>query len=115
MSLLTQMIHRVTLQRPSYTRDPGDVGDRVTYAAHATSVESWVQNASTDEIMEYQKRDQEISDRVFFNAKPDLLVGDQIVVTSGPSRVGDVFTVIDVVERSAGKGVLWRAMCEVER
>jgi len=115
MSLLTQMIHRVRIDRPSYTRDIGDVGDRATMATVASNVESWVQNAKTSEILEYEKRNMEITDRVFFNAKPNLRVGDEIVVTSGPSRVGDVFQMKDLVERSAGKGVLWRAMCEIER
>lgn len=115
MSLLTTMIHRVRIDRPTYTRDAGDVGNTVTMSTVASNVESWVQNARTDEIIEYQKRNMEITDRVFFNAKPNLQVGDEIVVTSGPSRVGDVLEMKDLVERSAGKGVLWRAMCEIDR
>jgi hypothetical protein len=115
MSLLSQMIHRVRHERPSYARDTGDVGDRQTMATVATSVESWVQNASTSEIIEYQKRDMMITDRIFFNANPSAQVGDRFVVTSGPSRVGNIFKMKDLVERSAGKGVLWRAMCEEER
>lgn len=115
MSLLQQMLHRVRIDRLAYARDVDDMGELRTSSTISTDVHAWVQNASRSEILEYQKRDQEITDRVFFNLRPDLQVGDTVTVLSGPSRVGQVFKVKAWEERSAGKGVLWGAMCEVER
>ncbi len=115
MSLLTNMPHTVDIQRPTYQRKPGDVGELQTNPVVSSGLSAWVQNRSRTEITEFQARDQAITDYVFFHEDPGLQIGDRIVVTAGPSRVGDILTLIATEERSAGFGVLFGALCELER
>ena len=115
MSLLDQMPHRVTHTRPGYQRDEliGDTDENPTTVA--TLVKCWVQNASMREINEYQRRNENVTHKVYFPTDPGLLVGDYLTVTSGPSFVGTVLKFQADSDRSAGLGVLYGAMCEEER
>ena len=115
MSLLTNMPHTVEIRRPTYQRKPGDLGELQHNPVKASNVPAWVQNRSRAELIEFDKRNQKIDEYVFFHEDPELAIGDRIVVTAGPSRVGDVLKVIAFKDRSAGFGVLFGALCEEER
>lgn len=115
MSLFDRFPHRVSILRATYQREAGTLGNYETNEAVATGVHAWIQNASMQEIIEWQKRDEAITNRVIFKADPGLEVGDKIQVESGTSFVGDVFVHKAVEDRSAGLGVIWTSLCEVER
>ena len=122
MSILDNPPHKVTIKRPRYERDQDGVGRMTTLVDVSTNVSSWIQNASSSEIMEYQKRDQRISDRVsFFGTRPDIMIGDVIEVTSAVSHagvgthIGESYTVMAMPERTAGYGLAWTAYCDRER
>lgn len=110
MCLIDNLPHTCTHTRPQYTQD--DLGATLQNQTTVTSgIECWVQNASQREVEEYQKRDQEISHKVFFRTKPDIRPGDEIVISAGPSFVGLTLEhVSGPTDRSAGLGELFAAM-----
>lgn len=109
MSLIDELPHTGTHTRPQYTQDElgGTLQNQTTVS---TGIECWVQNASQREVAEYQKKDQEISHKVFFDTKHDLRPGDELVITAGPSFVGLTLEhVAGPTDRSAGLGELFAA------
>lgn len=116
MSLLKRFPHRVSILRQSHVREAGEIASRPVEEVVATDVHAWVQNASMREVVEWQKREQNVTHRVAFSqGKPDLVEGDYIRVDSGPAFVGDRYKFIALSERSAGLGKLWSSINEVER
>ena len=113
MSLLDNMPHTVRHERNTYTRDEQGAETEAPEIITA-AVEAWVQNATRSEITEFEKRDERVTHKVFFNADQDLRPGDYLVVTAGPSHVGERLKFQAYSDRSAGLGVLFGAMCELE-
>lgn len=113
MSLLENLPHTVRHERSTYARDAvgADTEARITITA---SVEAWVQNASRAEVEEFDKRDERVTHKVFFNSNPSPRVGDHFVVTAGPSHIGEDLKFQADSDRSAGLGVLFGALCELE-
>ncbi len=113
MSLLDNMPHTVRHERMTHSRDSlgADLEAREVIAA---SVEAWVQNASRAEVDEFGKRDERIVQKVYFATNPNPRVGDYFVVTAGPSHVGEDLKFQADSDRSAGLGVLYGALCELE-
>lgn len=108
MSLLDTLPHRVSIRSPLYGAD--DLGAVVgEFTDTATDVAAWVQNAGASEVTQYDRRGDDISHKVFFDAVPVIAVGDQIYVESGPSFGGKTFVFVAGSDRSAGCGVLWAA------
>ena len=113
MSLLDNLLHTVRHERNTHSRDAlgADVQAREVITA---SVEAWIQNASRAEVVEFGKRDKLVSHRVYFSSNPAPRVGDYFVVTAGPSHVGEDLKFQADSDRSAGLGVLYGALCELE-
>lgn len=102
MTLLDSMPHTVTLQRRTVTQDSLG-GDRETWTNFDTLVEAWVQLASANSIIAFEKRGQQISHIVYFNEDPSLNEQCRIVYGS------QVFDFVATADRSAGLGVLFGA------
>jgi hypothetical protein len=115
MSLLDDLPHRVRHERRVTVREVGKMSHVTTMHVVAASLSSWVQNASSREILEWQKRDQDVTHRVMFHVDPRAEIGDEFVVLSGPGFVGIRVVMLAITDRSAGLGVLYTAMCEVAR
>jgi len=113
MSLLESLPHTVTHKRRKYSNDEY-IGNKVESETIASGVSAWVQNASMSEVFEYQKRDQRITHKVFYSSEPSIRPGDIIEVTAGPSFVGKELNFQSMTDKSAGLGVLFRAMCDEE-
>lgn len=113
MTLLDNMPHRATHVRPRY-EEQDDLSDLAKLESVAAGVECWVQNAGRNDVIEYGKRDQRVTHKVFFNGDPALRVGDRLTITSGPSHVGADLKFLAISDRSAGLGVLWGGMFEEE-
>lgn len=108
MSLLDNLPHTATINRPRYKQD-AYMADTEVLVPLRTGVSCWVQNASSAEILEYQRRDQRITHRVLFAADPSLRPGDVLVPDNGPFA-GAELTVEAITERTAGLGWMWTAM-----
>ena len=115
MSLLNRLPHRCSILDPVFTQDADDIGNIRTDTARETSVACWVQNASQAEIIEWQRRDQDVTHRVVFNQNYSIEPYEKISITSGPSFVGVTLKVLAITDRSAGLGKLWSALCEEDR
>lgn len=116
MTLLDNMPHRCRIDRLKYTNDDvvGNTQEPVAVPG-GTDLECWVQNASQREVSQFQKRDQLVTHKVFFPAEPPLRVGDQITITTAEVGIlGQVLKFQAKADRSAGLGILFGAMCEIE-
>ena len=113
MSLLDSLPHTVTHKRRKYSNDEY-IGNKVEETTLSTGVKAWVQNANMSEVLEYQKRDQRITHKVFYSSEPSIRPGDIIRVTAGPSFVGKELNFQSMTDRSAGLGVLFKAVCDEE-
>jgi hypothetical protein len=111
MTLLERLPHTVSHSRQKYSRD-NYLGAISEDESLATGVRAWVQNASMNEITEFQKQDQIVSHKVFYKTDPSLRPGDEITVTAGPSFIGRVFSFKCITDTSAGLGRVWRCMVD---
>lgn len=119
MSLLDNAPHGCQVHRMAFTRTPGGAGNLEIPAiilGSPTPVPCWVQNASHEEILEWEKRGQSVTHRCsFFRARPALQLGDEIHIVSGPGHTGSLLKFIALAERTAGFGLAYTAYCEIER
>jgi hypothetical protein len=74
----------------------------------ATSVTGWIQDASSQLILEFAKRNIKITHRVYLYTNPDCEIGDRIKTASGSSFV------IRGFENSAGLDALFVLLIESE-
>ena len=110
MALLSRFPHKGSLIRFESVGTGAMDSKKVLQVVRA-DIDIWVQNASTAEITQWGRKDEDISHRVFFNADPEAKVGWFVKITSGPSFVGDVYQLkAEGKDRSAGLGRLWRCM-----
>ena len=117
MTLLDNMPHKCRIDRLRYKTDSvgGNIQTPVVVPG-ASNLECWVQNASQREISEFQKRDKMVTHKVYFPEDPPLRVGDLITITTAtPDILGQVLVFQTEADRSAGLGILFSAMCEVEK
>ena len=114
MSLLDNLPHKCSIDRPRHVNDIYGA-NREEDALVATGTACWAQNASQNEITEFQKRDKSVTHKVFFIDNPPLRVGDHITITTAEAgMLGLVLKFQAAADRSAGLGVLFGAMCEEE-
>lgn len=119
MTLLNNFPHECEVYRTRFERKAGQIGNVEIQYLHLggddTPLVCWVQNASSTEILEFQKRDCNITHRVSFRTEADVDLSDKVLVTKGPF-LGKYFTVrTRPVERTAGYGLAWTAFCEIDR
>lgn len=116
MTLLDNMPHECRIDRLRYVTDSVAGSMEVPVAVPGgTGLACWVQNASQSEINEFQKRDQLVTHGVFFPVLPPLRVGDEITITVAQAGVlGQVLKFQAFADRSAGLGLLFKAMCQIE-
>lgn len=116
MTLLDNMPHRCRIDRLRHVSDSLNATlEEPVEVPGGADLACWVQNASRAEINEFQKRDQRVTHKVFFPAVPPLRVGDRITITTAePDILGQVLKFQSAADRSAGLGVLFGAMCELE-
>ena len=114
--LLDTMPHRCRIDRLRYDTDSVGAAVSVPKAVPgAGALECWIQNATQREIIDFDKRDQAVTHKVYFPTEPPLRVGDTITPTTAPSDVlGKTLKFQARADRSAGLGFLWGAMCELE-
>jgi hypothetical protein len=83
--------------------------------AGTAGIKCWVQNATYAEIQEFQKNDQQRIHRVIFNSDPGLRKGQELLITAGPSFVGQELRFLASSDRSAGLGWMFVGIFEAER
>ena len=95
--------HRIDLERPTSVREPG--GGRIaTYAAVAADVTAWVQDAGSEVVLDYKKRNLVVSKSIFVTQDLDIHEGDRVLFQ------GVRYTVNGVVN-AAGLNRMWRIDC----
>lgn len=106
--------HTITIKDRQMTRDQWGAR-KVGLVNSATGEKCWVQNASAAEIEEFKKNDQQRIQRILFNSDPGLTKGQEVLVTAGPSHVGEEMRFLAATDRSAGLGWMFTGIFEVER
>jgi len=119
MSLLDVLPHKCTIAARERVKASG--GDGVpleVFTAVSTDVECWIQQMSSSEMSDYQKRGVNVNRKVFFAANPDIHEGMTIVMTeqNGVAIAEAEQESFDVMsspnpDASAGLGVVWRVAC----
>ena len=121
MSLLDNFPHKCKVYRATMTRTPGSMANRTAYDpapvfGNDEPLECWVQNASSAEIVEWEKRNESITHRVSFRSEVAIELSDKIRITDGPGFVNKLLTVrVKPLDRTAGFGIAYTAFCEIER
>lgn len=116
MSLPDELPHTCSLARVSYTQTALGGDTEVQAAAYAADEPCWLQPANSSEIREYQKRDQRVTHKLYFNRNPGFQLGDALTMGAASSQyAGEVLTIRDFKEATAGLGILWKVMCELDR
>lgn len=117
MSLLSCLPHKVIRVQQFHLRDDDDVGEIVDDEPSIESdpIACEIQNQSRSEIQEWDKRAGNLRQYVFFNQDVCLEEDDRLEVTVHPHLAGKELKVIAYEDRSAGRGKVFGAICEVER
>jgi len=113
MSLLNNFPHTCKQKRKRLVRQPlgGSLESDVTITR---DLRCWVQNASSSDVAEFQKRDQDVTHKVFFTQDHSLRPEDVLVPDNGP--FADKRLIVRAsTERSAGTSIVWAAYCEEQR
>ena len=110
MSLPDNLPHRCTISK-SVTVEDDLGGDYDDLQAIESGRACWVQPASDREINVFQRREQNVTHKVYFKADPSLAPGYVITPTTGPFT-GKTLEVKSVAEATAGTGILYRVMVE---
>ena len=112
MTLLDNMPHTATVFSHTYTRSTTG-GTRRAEVENVVGIAVWVQNASQAQIIEFAKRDQIVTHKIYYTpGDVTLKVGDTFLVTLGPSYVQTRFKHVADADRSAGLGCVRMAMVE---
>jgi hypothetical protein len=116
MSLLDNLPHTCDLFRTGVVADDTGSGDheQVDATAYIADEPCWVQPASAAEIIHFQRRDQIVTHKVYFNRDPGVRLTDKLDVTSGPYD-GSRLTIRTHADSGAGLGLLWKVMAEIDR
>lgn len=109
MSLLDTMPHSATVQKR--TRTKGSLGGSkdsptTVYSGRAC----WLQLASDGEKLDYQKRGIDVTDKLYFAADPLIDETHTVVIGSDTYKVKSSAH----PDASAGMGILWRVMLELQ-
>ena len=109
MSLLDNMPHLATIKIRSRVKDTMG-GAKDSFTTVSTDVPCWRQVAKESEIIEFQKRDMIVTDKVYFPTDPEIDEKHVLVID------GETLSVRTRArpDASAGKGVVWRVMAELE-
>ena len=112
MSLLENMPHLMTVKKRTYVNDAYGGNDE-TPVNQSINNRCWVQNASFQDILEFEKRDERVTHRVLMPTDLSLTPGLVIVPEDGPFQ--DLELVVRAyTERTAGLGWMFTAFCEEE-
>jgi hypothetical protein len=119
MSLLDNLPHTCRHQRESHANDQY-IGRTGTPVVVATGVECWVQNASFREIAEFQKLDENITHKVYWNAYTEKRPGDLLdtfAMADGSANAGFPAELIvrATTDRTVSLGWAYCSYCEEQR
>ena len=107
--ILDHLPHTATAKRRTRTQDTlGSAKD--SYTTVWSDRACWRQPVSDSERMEYEKRGQRVTHKIYFAADPEL--DEEYMLIVG----GDTMSVRSVSDpdASVGLGILWRVMVELE-
>jgi len=112
MSILDVLPHTYVAKRRTRTADA--LGGGMDTYTTVDSGRCWQQTASEAEISEFSKRGIAVTDKVYFTAAVSFDERHQLTITNTLSDSTVVFDVVSkaVPDASAGKGVVWRVMCQ---
>ena len=115
MSLLGNLPHTCTAQ--VRTRTKGTLGGSSDSFADVTGFVDrpcWQQAASEAEIEEFAKRGISITNKVYFTTRPAIDEKHILLVTNADTGQTDTYEVRSRADpdASAGRGILYRLMCE---
>ncbi len=116
MSLLDNFPHTCTTKRR--TRTKGTLGgSKDSFAVVSTDLECWQQSATDAEILEFSRRGIIVTNKVYFPSDPGVDAGYILVVTNPQTGTTDTLEVKSRAkpDASAGLGVLFRVMAELNR
>jgi hypothetical protein len=108
MGILDNFPHLATAKIRARTQDSIG-GSKDTFPVVFQDRACWRQLASDREINEFARRGMSITNKVYFTTDPELDERHILIID------GDVFEVRSASkpDASAGKGVVWRTMCEL--
>jgi len=109
MSLLDNMPHTCTAKRRARIKDELG-GAKDSLVTLFTGRACWRQQASSSEINAAQARDINVTHKVFFAADPGLTEKDVLVIDDNTMSVRS----FPHPDASAGLGVVWRVMVQLE-
>lgn len=109
MSILDAMPHEATIRIRGRTKDTMG-GAKDSFSTESTGNKCWQQKATEKEIIEFQRRDIIVTDKVYFPSDPGIDERYSLIINN------DVLSVRSRAhpDASAGKGVVWRVMVELE-
>lgn len=111
MSLPETLPHLVTIKESDNVPDEFAGADWDDPTVLYEDIPAWVQPAGDREIKEFQRRDQNVTHKIYFSRNLDLRPGYIIVPSSGPFT-GKSLEVKSANECTAGTGLLFRVMVE---
>lgn len=116
MSLLDNLPHTATVDRPIYANDHYGAARETRQAVVGAddALACWAQPASAREILEFQRRNQAVEAKIYFNADPNLIPGD-ILTISGGQYDGQAMKFVAYGPATAGLNLAWKAMAARER
>lgn len=121
MSILDNLPDRCNLVRFKY-QDADDLGVSVpTRENTSTNVECWVQQAGHNEVLRYQKRGIDFTQKIFFTSDPGIGEDMVLVITSrnGVSIPSSQQVDWDIVhypkpDASAGSGIVFKVLVNTD-
>ena len=114
MSLPDNLPHKCTISR-SVTVEDGLGGDYDDLQTVESDRACWVQPASDSEINRFQRREQNVTHKVYFRGNPSVGPGFVITPANGIATcpfAGATLEVRSAAEATAGTGLLYRVMAE---
>lgn len=115
MSILHNLPHRCRIELIGRADDSMG-GSLEVPTVVADDVHCWVQPASSNEQMLFEKRGMDVTRKIFFTFNPQLTEQHQIIITRYPNPAtvyeSNPLTVLSFPkdDASAGLGLLWRVM-----
>jgi len=110
MSLLDNLPHTCIAKRRTRSVDAIG-GSKDTYTTTFTGRSCWIQAASNNDIVEFQKRDMVITNKVYFITDPEVDERDILIIG------GDTYEVrcFSNPDATVGMGLFFKIMVELKR